>query len=520
MIKVILVDDDYPVLEYLSQAIPWEDLGLILQGCYENGSQAYYEASKDMPDIIITDIGMPVMNGLELIQALKEMKPTLKSIILSCHDEFHFAQQAVKLNVHEYILKESLKPQNLIALLIRLKSELEEDILNAERNISVKQWLKTKLLPELLDQPFCNMASWVKKAKEFGLELDHCRYIPVLMFISPKEKFKGFVSEDLIQNLIEEQLDLIHTKEKAVGMNYSAQESVLFFPHKTAAESMQQIRQALYKKFSLMVTFLIGDMCHNPEDIKNQVQLLLKTDEQRFYTPEGSIVKSTSYSFSSEDLFQHYAEAIEEFRTAIMEENAAKAELVLCKWIEYLQKERFKPRKVKEWSIKILLDLKLKFISLQHFQSSYALEVVDQSIYKAETIFQLKETMSDFFAEYISLMNTINKQPKRSEILKAQKFILNNLHKKISLAEVADHLHLNASYFSRLFKKETNENFVEYVMRLKMDRAKDLLDQSDKTIEEVSDLLGFESKSYFIKTFKNYAGMAPFEYRRKGRAGA
>ena len=98
-------------------------------------------------------------------------------------------------------------------------------------------------------------------------------------------------------------------------------------------------------------------------------------------------------------------------------------------------------------------------------------------------------------------------------MLEACKYVSLNLGRRISLEEVAARLHLNPSYFSRLFKKETGMTFIEYVTRLKMERAKELLDQTPLSVGEICERLGYDNQSYFIKTFKAHAGSTPLEYR-------
>lgn len=104
---------------------------------------------------------------------------------------------------------------------------------------------------------------------------------------------------------------------------------------------------------------------------------------------------------------------------------------------------------------------------------------------------------------------------RNEDVLKAQKYVQTHLCEKISLTEVAAHLHLNSSYFSRMYKKETGEGFVEYVTRLKMEKAIELLNQSIKSVEQIAYELGFESKSYFLKIFKRFYGLSPKSYKHK-----
>src|SRR5690625_6702533 len=108
MYNVILVDDDYPVLEFLSEEVDWDLIGLHLQSIHENGVSALEHALNEMPDILVTDIGMPKMNGLELTEKLKNKNTNLQVAILSCHNEFEYAQRAITLNVQDYIIKESI----------------------------------------------------------------------------------------------------------------------------------------------------------------------------------------------------------------------------------------------------------------------------------------------------------------------------------------------------------------------------------------------------------------------------
>lgn len=138
MYKVMLVDDDYPVIELLSESIRWEELGLCLMGTHENGWNAWEHARLEMPDILITDIGMPRMNGLELSSRMKELKPEVRIAILSCHNEFQYAQQAMRLNVQDYLLKDALDPEDLVQLLRKFKESLDEETKTGWENSRIK----------------------------------------------------------------------------------------------------------------------------------------------------------------------------------------------------------------------------------------------------------------------------------------------------------------------------------------------------------------------------------------------
>jgi two-component system, response regulator YesN len=125
MYKVMLVDDDFPVIEMLSEVIEWEQLGVTLHSTHENGRSAFEKASEEMPDILITDIGMPRMNGIELTKQLKEINPNLQVVILSCHTEFKFAKQALNLRVQDYLVKDMFDSEEFCQVIKKIVENLE-----------------------------------------------------------------------------------------------------------------------------------------------------------------------------------------------------------------------------------------------------------------------------------------------------------------------------------------------------------------------------------------------------------
>jgi two-component system response regulator YesN len=196
----------------------------------------------------------------------------------------------------------------------------------------------------------------------------------------------------------------------------------------------------------------------------------------------------------------------------VLEENQAGAKQAAGRWFDRVRKERYDPGVVKDWTLKMMIDLQLKLKSLQYFQTNYAQEVVHKRVAGIETLSELEQWFVAFLNESIAAVGEIHRGPQKREVMEAVKYIEKNLSQRISLEEVSDYLHLSPSYFSRLFKKETGEGFVEFVTRQKVGKAKELLVQTDKTVDEISYSLGYENKSYFLKIFKQYTGATPSEY--------
>lgn len=543
MYSVMLVDDDYPVLEYLLQVIPWQQLGLRLQGMYVNPLEALMQAKMEMPDILITDIGMPQISGIELIRQLKEMNGELSTIILSCYNDFQFAQQAVKLNVQDYILKETISPGMINCQLEQLCGRLDElrDIKKQRHQLKHilndnRAELKQKIIVGTLNNPIWHREEWLESLKQYSVDLEANLYLAVLYNIERHAQTKKNLnmSDDMFMYAVENVMDEVLGKTTgAVSFRYNVKTGFMLIPcrltlkengYNLVYDTLKQVQDSLGKYLRVKASFYLGERSRQPRELKANLLKLLNTLEHRFYLAEGFIGVIPEEGFTKADLFTYFSQALEEIKQLILQEDAQGMEDAAAKWMSYVEKHRFPPDMVKEWVLKLLLDMRVKFKSLQKFQTNYSVEVLHSTMIEIDNMNQLKSWMLMHLNEMLSQMGGIFEQSKRKEISKAQRYVEEQLHQKISLEEVANYLHLNSSYFSRLYKKETGLTFIEYVIRTKMNKARELLDNTDKTVEEISYLLGYDNKRYFVQLFKKEIGLSPLEYsgetRRGGKADA
>jgi len=531
MYNVMLVDDDYPVLELLSETINWESKGLRLLGTFENGAIAWEHAQRRMPDILITDIGMPKMNGLELCARIKERKPDMRIVILSCHNEFSYAQQAMRLNVQEYLLKESLQPDDLARLLDRLKQDLDEERhMNGEQLRlhalvnDAKELRKEQVFKNLIHQPLLAPDQWMREANGFGLFVGGEACLPAIGYVDDYRRVKHrFASEQTLRfalaNVMQEVLG--EAGARALHIAYNDRMPLLLFPYKPSlktniydrvSEHLRSIQSAVGKALKIRMTFLLGTECDRPEALKRVLKSLIGEESQRFYLEAGSLVKQRSESVSDEDLFAQYDAASSELREAIIGKRSEDVCRIADSWIAKITQMKYPPAAVKDWTLKLILDLKLKLRTLQYIHAGYSADTLHKEVTEIDTVYELLEWIKDQLTTAAAKEGPLS-AGKRREVKEACKYVSLNLHRRISLDEVADILHLNPSYFSRMFKKETGETFIEYVTRMKMGRAKELLDQTAHSVGEICEQLGYDNQSYFIKTFKSHSGVTPMEYR-------
>lgn len=529
MYKVMLVDDDVPVLDYLEKAVSWADLGLKLEGVYEKSKEALEAGLISMPDILITDIGMPEMDGLELVQKLKMKSPQLRVLIISCHNEFLYAQKALKLNVHDYVLKETLSVDSISLILKSVIQELEIQNSMLEQSERLRRFegqhrsvIKEKLLRELLYAPIWDYQDWVNRCIQQGLDHMDESIIPVLCHVDRysdtihKLGLNDETYEFAIDNVVSEFL-----KSKGIGvfLPLDSKTSFLLIPYSSSIhisafdmvkDHLRGIQKVILNNLKSSTSYFIGEKIYSPQ-LRSGISEMLADRDRHFYEQDGIISRFSREKFTPEDLFIYYAEAEQEFKRHLVNDNISELKEVLKKWISFIISRRYRPSDVKEWILKLMLDMQIKLKTLKHYTFSYSEEVIHRKILQMDNIFHLEDWLLSYMEQITLTMNLSSIQ--NSIIVRAQNYVANHINEKISMETVAAHLHLNPSYFSRIFKQSTDEGFTKYVTRIKMQEACKLLDTTNKTIEEISDLLGYEHKSYFNKCFKNVLHISPTEYR-------
>lgn len=531
MYKVIIADDHIPVLDYIIASVPWKDLNLELSASCSDGGEALEASMHHRPDILITDIGMPVMDGLTLIDEVREINPRLKTIILSCHEDFQFAQRAVKLNVSEYILKESLRIDQLTAALRHLVSQLSEETARqkihrqlqdvVEQNRSA---LGTKFLRTLMEQPVWNKAEWTEKAKTFGIRFQEG--IPYLAVMAIPERSseleERFGGTHNLQFVVDNALHDMHQFDGSVILALDQRHYFLLFPihrtlkrnvHDDIRNELQQLQQSMCRHMRVNVSFFLGDVCDNLYELKKQIQELLDVKTFRFYAGESRITKIQNLEPTTDDIFVHYAEALQNLRDSILSGSNEETAATVAKWGHHIETKRYPVEAVRSWVLNIVTELELKYTVMQSFVSNFNAELLHRIIYSIDTFDHLKEWIGQFLDQKMTEVQALRDQSVRKEIAEAKRFVMMHLGEKIGMEEMANRLKLSPPHFSRIFKNETGETFVEFVTRSKMERAQELLNRSDLTIQQIAEQLGFENTSYFIKVFRSSTGKSPNEYR-------
>lgn len=526
MIKVFLVEDEVIVRNGIKNRIEWEANGFEFVGEASDGELAYPMIQKTKPDIIITDIRMPFMDGLELSRLVKTEMPKVKIVILSGYDEFDYAKEAIGIGVTDYLLKpvdaaEILRTLESIKIMIQEEREKEASLEQFQKEMEEdRNTKKKKLFREIIE----NNASYseiIQKGKEIQKDLIGERYNLLLLQLFDKEE--AYYSKTIMQ--VAERLDtlLIHDKE-IIAIERGIDSWVFLI---VASEKEQMEVEENYCKntvincleeFPMVEYFgVIGESVARLGEVKHCLEKANKSFAYRYLAEKNQIVNCTeerSYDSSKEkidlnrvDINKVNRKAIERFLRSGKEEEVE--EFVEDLW-KSIGESNIKSLLLRQY---IVIDVRF---AVQDFLKQINGKLREDDDF-AECLSTLEKTrifMEDLLIYAINEREALSKKKYHSVIDEAQQYIRDNFsNEDISLNTVAAQVNISPSHFSTIFSQETGQNFVEFLTEVRMEKAKELLVYSDMKCSSVAFEVGYKDSHYFTYLFKKIQGVTPSSYR-------
>ncbi|MEF2964265.1 response regulator [Paenibacillus sp. M1] len=550
MYKLILADDEEDVREGLLQLIDWESLGLRVADTAENGKEAMELMEKHLPDIVVTDIQMPFMNGLELSEWIRSTYPATKIIILTGYEEFEYAQKAIRLGIDEYVLK-PFSAAELAASLRKVKEGIDEERA-AKENVQLLTEHYRKNLPILQNLFLSSLVSRRltrneirEKSRHYELNLEGEGYMVSVMRIDPlpalgdKEGSKAASgSSPSLRETNDMQLQLFavfNIADEIVGRNprdhvfIHHDEIVLLSVFESAdiedtvaatLDLLEEIRFSVERYLKLTITLGAGSAVTGIGEVFSSYQEALRALDYRLLYGGNKVI---------------WINDVENRQTVpfVFDEMKEK-ELIRCLKVG-------SDRELAELLDELFSGLVDSRISSQDFQV-YLLMMLTAVIKAAQDVHQ---DLDKLFGDGSSFLGQVTKLSHAAEakrwfsgiclklkhrvaserqtgygklVEEAKDYIQRHYGETdISISKVCKQLHISTGYFSNIFKKETKMTFVNYLMSVRMDAARELLRTTDLKAFEIAERVGFADPNYFSFCFRKKFGISPKEYRGGAR---
>ena len=496
MYKVLIVDDEPIIRLGLRKMIKWEEEGFVVVKDAKNGKEAIEFIENENVDLIITDISMPIMDGIELVRLVRKYNKNIKIVFLTGYKEFDYAREGIKLGVEDYLLK-PIDPKNLKNVLLKIRELLNE-------NMKLKNILENIESKQILD---------VIQGKEKNVSILK-KYIDKKYLTICKidiENFDSLAERWIKENIYYEKINCLknsidkNLKSKSIFLEGEIGNYYLLVESNDIENNMESYMKDIESKCKdIKFNSIIGKTV----DIDNITKGYSSLKNKSILTKKKLEIKYSNIldKYNEKDIIKLVIDGNESVFTVIDEiyNNIEKNNLDINSVALSLQNiiEKIVERMKGEYGYIN------KLVEIENYEYFYKREYTDIE----SLISEFKETIHSI----IYIFGKLNVEFRDNIIRQACKFVIENIDSDISLTIVSENLNLSRNYLCTLFKNETGENFLTFVTRAKMERAKFLLRNSNMKVYEVCDFLGYNDTTYFTRIFKKYVNMTPYEYKRVG----
>ncbi len=534
MLKVIIADDEDKICQLIYKLINWETLGMKVVAIAHNGIEALDQIYVHKPDIAITDIRMPGYDGLEFISKAREYTGHIDFIIISGYQQFEYAQRAIKYGVSDYLLK-PIKKEELLATLTKMRNaylERAEQLSNEEKmKLSLennKVRLRNGFFSSVLFQKISRKTNItiedINREYEYHFQEGLFQIVTVKLDGVEHAYYSNvtFLEEKVIQvienNYSEYCYDIQTYFDSSVCyciLNYSPDHAKYIRRQSKIILDEICVQRDIFENMEVTIGLGIGikDMGSIDKSLKSAIWAY----EQRLVAGTNRMIEGqvlASYKLAESSLFYEFNK---EMNTAL-ERLDREAVITAMRFLNEGLRSRQETtgheiiQMVKEVCNLFLFSMRNQKITIEggdHFFEDFSMKANDYG-----SINQLFHFLSNTIVAILEKVTEDMRQLDTRPIREAKQFIRENFKKAISLEDVSSKVGFNPTYFSSLFKKETGYTFLEYLSEVRMNRAKELLKETNFSVAVICEEVGYSDIKHFNKIFTKHTNLKPNEYRK------
>lgn len=539
MYTMLVVDDNPADRRGICSLFDWSELGIRIVGTCANGKRAIEVINEEKVDIVLTDIAMPVMNGIELAERLKSSHPHIKVAFMSCYSDFDYARSAMNLDICGYVLKPII-PDDLLKVIKKLLDEYGDAIKKqTEKEAMVKQinemlpMVQEQFLKELL-LGNCFEIEDIKKRMDFlQLEVGTYGSIHVIsLIIEDYEKqtyhlpvedryYTSYTIRNEIASL--SNLQMIVLPVQFSSKDYT---SIVFIKPDICGESPPDIMDlavgihtVILSVLKLYATIGISKMSKDITKAHDLYRQSIDAINSQFYGGSNPIIR---YELIESGLYATLDQTVnlEELYHKIKELVATGDEIADRSFVDkYFQMDK---AVLPESYIKSLTFSIVNMLAVVMTESGYSFAdvfgsdvIIWEKLGRYKTIVNVRQWLLNLFKalrDYLADRNS----SRSSKLVEAVKQIIRDrYHEQITVEDISKAVYLSQSYANSIVKKETGKSIFDYLLEYRLEMAKKLLMDPESKVSVVSESVGYENKSYFSLMFKKYVGLSPSEFKAR-----
>ncbi|KGM45054.1 response regulator [Neobacillus niacini] len=518
MHKVIVVEDDRIIRRGICQAIPWGEHGFVVAGEAGDGEVALTLIEKEQPQVVVSDINMPFMSGLEMAKRIKEKSPETRIIFLTGYEDFKYAQEAVKLKAFDYLLK----PVDSAYLLKKAKeaaADWEKESVKEKRIIESMPLLQQKFFQKLI------------REGDYRVDIEN-------ELLGLDVQIEGpFYAVILVKNTIELDLEGHCFKEKITSftssyfnelnclvMNADVGEYAILLSLENDHDLRKgELAQALFnylkKELDQSITITHGRAYPNLFEVGKSFLEARVAMDMRHIMGTGRVIsldETVSKCDKKENLIHDLEMKLENHIKAGLPEKAKETLIDLSTAIVDRKSVALSDLKVLAFKFSTMLFFEIEKWKKEDTTNSFNSSDVYKDIMELSALTEMTDILNSLIQQWSTAMFKKKEKNYYSHVDQAIKYMQGNFHdSSLTLQKVAELIHVSTPYLSNLFKMEKGFNFGDYLLELRMKKAMELLGEGNIKTYEVCEQVGYSNPQYFGICFKKYTGVTPAEFKKK-----
>jgi len=527
MIRVLIADDEILVRIGLKTMIPWEENGFELIGEASNGLEALNLVKQQHCDIVLTDIRMPEMDGLQLIEEIKKISPSTKCLILSNHNDFEFVQKALRLGAVDYILKLTMEPSELLDKLGVLKETFERETVKTfeDHRLQYKvhkygKEAKEKKLRELLVKQSASRTEVEDVMKEYEMRPFTP---PIYVAVTALDNYQKvldenkFRSEHLLNYTVANLLTEIFKKYSDGELLEIGNGKFAMITDRFQEAMLVEMREAAARFLKLSLSIGVSLPFEDMRELHTAYEQADTALADRFYAGAGSLVYFAQLSYlEPTDVSDGWPE--EEINKLIdLRDTEGLIQLLDHRYQTVLKGPKLDPESERDLWVQWIFMMESfarrlggHLYAVPLFEGLYP----NHAVRNLETLHDIYRWCKGWLPLYMDYLKQLSQQQFRPEIQAVLEIIKTRYHQPLKVSELAKEVGFTENYLSVLFKKETGVTIMDYLTRIRMDKARELLKDQQIKVYEISELVGYGDPNYFSKQFKKMEGVYPLEFRK------
>lgn len=526
--KMILVDDEDEVRGRISSKIS-EGSGFSVVGTAGNGYDALELIEKYSPHVVLTDIKMPFIDGIELATIIKRDFPTIRVAFITGYDEFDYAREAIELNVSGYLTK-PLTQNDISKFLIKLKIDLDNEF-KEKYNMEILRKRYEESIPLVIDNYFSSYlvssssgrSEDIQNLKQYGISLDDTKYFLSFIKIERRESYWDVVEFEKLKLSVRSVINSILERHHYDHYSFMFSDGIIFLIKEKGKFFLRDIDSVFYEMVKMSEKFL---------KVKIDIGVSnLHREFSQLYMAYEEASKAIGYSKFLNAGRIVYINQLEEQRPRVLSlsENDIKnieynvkfgSETELRNVIESLKLNALRDSKTVTNYRPYIINMMNVLVNFSNSIEADLNDIIEGDILQKMMQFSSLDQLFDWVLSILLKLRELNLKTKMTNSQKlldsAVKYIHSNYQDpKISMEIVCEELGISISYMSLLFKKHKESTFVKYLTGVRIDKARELLKLTGDRIVEIAGQCGFNDVYYFSHCFKKYMGVSPKKYREE-----